>query len=163
MGCGEKLRAPLQASQGSWRSDRSLLPQATSTLTKSRQFGNCCSRLLFSRMYCGRRWDHWVTGTQNHRVMGAWGQGSCGEGKQELLPDFISHIPLPLPNLQSQNYSPEGYSFRGHWRPRARRRKQRETEGRHCIIIISPSPEGPCKYLSQITSFTCSEPSHSTI
>lgn len=104
---------------------------------------------------------HGNTGSQGHGGMGTgvlWG-GEIGTPSRLHFPHST---PTPTPaSLQSQNYSPEGYSFRGRWRPRARGRKQREIEGRHCIIN-SPSPEAPCKYLSQITPFTCS-PSHSTV
>ena len=100
-------------------------PLATITLTKSRQFGNCCSRLFFSRMYWGemKSCDHRVRGSQ---VL---------QGVETETPRF--HVPHSS-HLQSQNYSPGGYSFRGHWRPRTTGGRQRETED---TALVSPQAQ----------------------
>lgn len=63
-------------------------PLVTSTLTKCKQFGNCCSRLFFSRMYCRKEMK-----SRCHRVTGLAEMGNRNSF-QTSCPTFS---PLPKP------------------------------------------------------------------
>lgn len=120
----------------------------TSTLTKCRQFGNCCSRLFFSRMYCRKEMK-----SCRHRVTGLSEMGNRNSF-QTSCPTFS---PLPKPKtthpevIASEATEGQGQKKRG-----------RERDRRH-HISLSPIPEGPCEHLSQVTSSPSSELSPSDI
>lgn len=93
-----------------------------------------------------------IAGSRGRRTWEGRGGGTGTPSRPHVL--HASH-------LQSQNYSPEGHSFRGRWKPRAGGGRQRETEGRHGISIPQAQRDPVNPRVSSRSSG--SEPSHSAI